>query len=555
MSTQPEIDLRPLTKVQPATPTEMSEVCYSSDDPEIRILLVGRFGSGQSSSANTILGEKMFGVKKHETEICEGKTQIGEKQVHVLTSPDLLDPDLSEEKQEELKVQLVSRCSAGLSAVLLTVPLEQSVQNEEEILDYIKDLLGPEAQKYMMILFTRGDELEDLDEPLTIDEYLRSKDHADLQRLVTECGENFHCFNNKKKVEGQVEKLLQKIEKMVRKNGGKFTMEQLKRIGSKRASGVNFSGKFAAKSPDDIQQILKSEDQIRLVLLGKTGCGKSATANTIIGRKVFDSSAASTSQTKQCQLETTVRFGKEILVIDTPGLYDTELSKEQVQREIVKCVTFASPGPHAFIIIIRVGRFTEEEKNTVQYLKEVFGEHIIKYAMIIFTYKDQLKKQNMTTEQYLQKSDPALKELVKSCGNRFFFLDNESASFPQYKDLISKIETMMEENGGTHFTSHMFDETEKCIQVIQRKKLDEKEKHFMQQNKRVTKTEWKKIYWSLVEESRQEAEQTFSARLLERNLSLTSEEGASATKEPEHKATGLFRAVIHAFKERMCVIQ
>ncbi|XP_016402346.1 GTPase IMAP family member 4-like, partial [Sinocyclocheilus rhinocerous] len=169
----------------------MSEICYSPDDPEIRILLIGRYGSGQSSSGNTILGEKRFKVKRHETEICEDKTQIGEKRVYVINSPDLLDPDLSEEKLEELKEQLVSRCSAGLSAVLLTVPLEQPVQNEEEILDYIKDLLGPKVQKYMMVLFTRGDELEDLDEPQTIEEYLQSKDHADLQRLVTECGGKF----------------------------------------------------------------------------------------------------------------------------------------------------------------------------------------------------------------------------------------------------------------------------------------------------------------------------------------------------------------------------
>ncbi|XP_073691668.1 GTPase IMAP family member 8-like [Garra rufa] len=533
----------------------MSEICYSSDDPVIRILLMGRYGSGQSSSANTILGEKMFKVKKHETEIYEGKTQIGEKQVHVITSPDLLDPDLSEEQLEELKAQLVSQCSTGLSAVLLTVPLEQPVHKEEEILDYIKDFLGPEVQKYMMVLFTRGDELEDLDEPLTIEEYLKSKDHADLQQLVTECGGRFHCFNNKKKEDIQVEKLLHKIEEIMRKNRGKFTIKQMKRRGSLRGSRVNFSGKSPAKSPDDIQQIPESKD-LRLVLLGKTGCGKSATANTIIGRKVFDSSATSTSQTKECQSETTLRFHKEITVIDTPGLYDTELSKEQVQREIVKCVTFASPGPHAFIIIIRVGRFTEEEKNTVQHLKEVFGKHILKYTMILFTYKDQLEKQNMTSEQYLQKADPALKELVQSCGNRCFFLDNESASFQQFKDLISKIEKMMEENGGMHFTSDMFDETEKCIHEIQKQILDEKVKLFKQQNKCFPKAEWKKKYWRLVEESRQEAEQLFS----ETNLhllgsSLTSEEGASAPKEAEHKATGLFRAVIHAFRERMCVIQ
>jgi len=135
---------------------------------------MGRNSSGKSSSGNTILGKVTFKVqkrkKKHESEVCEAKSQIGEKQVAVIDCPDLLDPDLSKEK-------LVSLCSAGLSAVLLTVPLEEPVGNEEEILDFIKCLFVPDVQKYIMILFTHGDELEDLDE--TIDGHLKRQDHAD----------------------------------------------------------------------------------------------------------------------------------------------------------------------------------------------------------------------------------------------------------------------------------------------------------------------------------------------------------------------------------------
>lgn len=187
--------------------------------------------------------------------------------------------------------------------------------------------------------------------------------------------------------------------------------------------------------------------ELRVVLLGNSGTETCSVLNLILGvtgsLKKLPSSQFSQLFTIS---EYTPELGeKNIAIINIPHLLQPNITPEELTKHVEHSVRLLDPGPHVILLVLQPEDFTEEQKERLCSVLQLYGDHYFQHSLVLIS----TPREGIKYNEYLP-----LMDMIQKCRYRHLNLQNL-----QRTELLNNLGQTMKENSGKHLSCEVFADT------------------------------------------------------------------------------------------------
>ncbi|XP_026198284.1 GTPase IMAP family member 8-like [Anabas testudineus] len=185
--------------------------------------------------------------------------------------------------------------------------------------------------------------------------------------------------------------------------------------------------------------------ELRVVLLGNSWSDQREVLNCLLGQTVFNTEQAP----DYCLRVSELTEDKEIVLINTPDLLHPKITEDKLTEHVENCVRLSAPGPHVFLLVLQPEDFTEEQKQRLCRVLELFSSESFDHSLVLISTPRE--ESSGSTVKYLQHH--LLGDIMRKCRHKMLWKKNL-----ERPELLKIMDQIVEENHGDHVSCDVFED-------------------------------------------------------------------------------------------------